>query len=627
MTVDERVEQLEQHVQVLAQRVYRLESWAAGTAPQSPHERRSPTSGPAAVPVSKDWQEPAPERPTPVRRPRVELTPSRLLAAAGGIVLLLGLAFLLRYAVVRGWLGPEVRVVLALVGSAILAGVGVRLERDRDTRIVGQICTATASAGAYAAVVAAVVLYHLVPDAVGLTGAAVIAGAAVARGAWTRAQSIAALGVGGALLSPVLVDASNGAATLGLLTVALAGGLIVAVRQGWPLIAALAFVIITPQLWVIALDRADVVVGLTFAAGCAGMILAAAVTAGRGRDWQQATMPALVGALNAASIAALGATVLDERLVLAGDTPGLWLLGVAAVHLAAAILLARRYFSPPLAIVLSLVGIVIGDAAVVELFDGYVVALLIGAAVAVAAIALHRPWSHGVARFVVVAQLVALTVHALAVVIARAPLGSAEAVLFVTSLAAAAVAYAAIVPAADRDLAVLGAGLLGGLGVVRLLAIEAPLSALLNGPHDLGVAFVICGVLAAAGLLLGQLLHRTFTVVGVVLINYALSLCAVALDPDGLGRVALTALWAGAGGLALVAGRRLDRTDVRRGGAALLLAAGTKAALIDTTMLDGSNRAAALLLCGSVLVATAVAEARAAGRAAVSTKPGQLRDA
>ena len=65
--------------------------------------------------------------------------------------------------------------------------------------------------------------------------------------------------------------------------------------------------------------------------------------------------------------------------------------------------------------------------------------------------------------------------------------------------------------------------------------------------------------------------------------------------------------------LALVAGRRTSLPDVRRGGAALLAAAVAKAALVDTTTLDGTPRATALLLCGAVLVATAIAEARATG--------------
>lgn len=631
MTADERTLRLEAQVESLTQRVYRLESRVApaGHAAPGPAAPAAEPSLPAAPderpPVfqSPGWAVPAaPPAASPrSMRPAATLTPSRLLAVAGGLVLLLGLGFLLRYAVIQGWLGPATRVVIGLAGSAVLARIGIHLERSCDTRLVGQICTATASAGGYAAVVAATVLYHFVPAGVGLVAAAGIAGAAIARGAWTRTQGITALGMGGALLSPVLVDADNGAATLGLLTVALAAGLYVSVRQQWPLVMGLAFILISPQLWVIAVDRAPVVVGLLFAVLCGGLLLLAGAIAARAGDGPDTAVPIGVVALNALSIAGLGATVLQSRLAHVDVAVGLWLLAVGAVHLIVGLQLARRFFAPPIAVVVIVVGVVLCDAAVLDLADGYAATVLLGTIGTAGAVALHRSWLHLTGRLVVVLQLVGVALHVGSVAIGRAPLGSAEAVLFVTAACGAAVAFAALVPDADRDLAAIGAATLLGLGAARLLLFEAPLSSLLAGPRDLPVAFIMCTVLAAAGLLLGELLHRAFAVAAVAVGNYGLSLAAVALDPDGLGRVALTALWSGGGAIALVAGRRLARPDVRRAGGALLLAAVTKAALVDTILLDGTARAAALLLCGSVLVTTAVAEARAAGRSEALSTP------
>ena len=136
------------------------------------------------------------------------------------------------------------------------------------------------------------------------------------------------------------------------------------------------------------------------------------------------------------------------------------------------------------------------------------------------------------------------------------------------------------------------------------------MQALLEGPGDLGVALAMCVALALAAGALGWKLQSAFTHAAVVVTNYAVSLAAVSMDPDGAGRVALTGLWAVGGSMALMAGRAWDRRDLRRGGGALLAAAVTKAAFVDTVLLDGTHRAVALLLCGAVVVATAIAEAR-----------------
>lgn len=609
MTLGERTRRLEAQVEYLTRQVHLLEERVFFVPqPAAP----DPSPQPQPLPLSPPPTAPAPA--PAVSRPSLDVTPSRVLAVAGGFVLLLGLGYLLRYAVIRGWLGPEVRVALALAGSAALGALGIRLERSADTRVVGRICTATASAGAYAAVVAATVLYHFVPAGVGLLAASAVAGAAIARGAWTRTPGIAALGMGGALLSPVLVEA-DGVITLGLLTVALAAGLFVAVRHAWPALTGLAFVLVTPQLWIIAADRAPGGVGLLVASACAGMLLVAAIAAGEGKRRDEVVLANAVATANALSIACLGYTVLSFRMPGVGAAAaGWWLIAISGVHLGAGLRLARRDAGAPLAAILIVVAAGIADWAVLELVEGYAATVFFGATAAAGALALHRDWLRVAARYVVVAQIFVLAVHALTTTLGEAPLGSWEAVLFVLGAGVAAVAFAALVPAEDRDLAVAGGATLVGLGVVRLLLFEAPPASLLSGAPSLLPALISCAVLAAAALVLGRLVDRTFGIAAAASVNYGLSLAAVALDPAGAGLVALTTLWAAGGGVALVAGRRLHRPDVRRAGGALLLAAAVKAAFVDTMLLDGSNRAAALLLCGSVLVATAVAEARSVGR-------------
>lgn len=604
MAKDDRYERLEFQVQVLTQRVGQLECRfnPRPAPPPPPPEVRARFLSPQTETPSLSGSSPI----------ALDVTPSRVLAAAGGLVLLLGLGFLLRYAVARGWLGPEVRVLLGLFGSAALAIIGVRLERVEATRVVGQICTATASAGGYAAVLAAVVLYHLVPPSLGLLAAVAVAGAAVARGAWAHSQGIAMLGVGGALAAPWLVDAASGVATLAMLLVVLIAGLWVALRRRWPLLTVVAFVLMAPQLWTIASDRAPGGAGLTYAAVCGALFLATGVAAARGKDWTDAAVPVFVVVCNALFTGVLGYTVLRYRLDVPEAATGAWLAGVGITHGAAGVALSRRYFSPPIAVVSCLAAAVLIDAAVLDLAGGYAASLALWCIALMAAGALRVAWLRTPLRLIMAVQLPVLAMHALHAVVGEAPGGSAEAVLVVTALCAAAVAFATVVPDDHWDVAVAGGATLAGLAVLRLLMVEAPPSSILVGPADLGAALLMCAAVISAGLVLGWRGHKFFTLAAVAVGNYGVSLAAVALDPDGLGRVALTGLWAGVGGLALVAGRRRALPDVRRGGVALLTAAVTKAAVVDTTTLSGSTRAAALLLCGAALVVTAVAEARAA---------------
>jgi uncharacterized membrane protein len=614
MSNQKNADDLRTQVQALTQRVHRLETWVyPAPPPPGPQSAAAPFFTQPSTAGAGPTVATPPLLPGGRRQPALRITPSRLLAIVGGLVLLLGTGFLLRYAVAQGWLGPQVRVLLALVGSAVLAGIGLRLERTGTTRVVGQICVATAAAAAFAAVVAAAVVYELVAPAAGLVAAGGVAAAAALHGAASRQQGVAALGIGGALVAPVLVRAGDGALTLGLLLIALVLGAAVAVRRTWPLVTALCFGLVTPQLWSMGLDQAPVATALVFTALCASVLLMAGVANAGRCDWRDAVVALIVVGFNAAAAAGLGYLVLSERLAAAGPRPGLWLCAVAGVHLIAGFAAARRLLGPSVAVVLILAGVVLADLAFLELLDGYAVQAALTLVAVVAAGAVRVPWLTIAARTALVLQLVLAALHGLDPVVKQAPLGSAEAVLVVAVLCALAVLFTTITPTAHRDLAIVGAAIFSGLGVARLLLFEAPLESLLNGPADLAVALVMCVLLVATGLLLAELVHRRFMIAAVAVANFGVSLAAVAMDPEGAGRVALTGLWAVAGGFALVGGRRLGRADIRRGGAALLVAAVAKAAIVDTTTLDGTARAVALLLCGSVLVATAIVEARAAG--------------
>ncbi|MPZ74310.1 MAG: hypothetical protein GEU74_13970, partial [Nitriliruptorales bacterium] len=100
-------EQLQATVQALTRRVYRLEHRVFPPSRPAPQpEQPQPAPQPEQPQPAPSWVPPRRPEPLRSRLPRVELTASRLLAIVGGLVLLLGTGYLLRYAAAQGWLGP-----------------------------------------------------------------------------------------------------------------------------------------------------------------------------------------------------------------------------------------------------------------------------------------------------------------------------------------------------------------------------------------------------------------------------------------------------------------------------------------------------------------------------------------
>src|SRR5262245_11530484 len=126
-TTEERLARLEQRFWQLEERLARME----GTKPaaQATPVRPQPPARPAPAPRERSAVQPPP-------RPELdleELLGGRLLALAGGIAVIVGLAFLVALAVERGWrwLGEAARTSLAFAGSAALLGLGAWLHERR----------------------------------------------------------------------------------------------------------------------------------------------------------------------------------------------------------------------------------------------------------------------------------------------------------------------------------------------------------------------------------------------------------------------------------------------------------------------------------------------------------------
>ena len=270
-SLEGRLARLEESVGRLVERVERLERGRAPAAPER-ERRREPEAGwqPAAMAsvMAEATDEALASRGPPAaaeadRGPEGEaawspsleledLLGGRVLAWVGGLAILLGVVFFLVMAVSRGWIDEPTRVVLAFVGSTALLAVGLYLYERRGRTDAAIAAVAASIAALYASLTAATALYELVSPTLGLAVALLIGATATAIAVRWASPLIGALGILGALVSPVLVDAPTTGVTLAFMAIALLAATGVLLWQRWDWLAAGAFLVSAPQLlaWV-----------------------------------------------------------------------------------------------------------------------------------------------------------------------------------------------------------------------------------------------------------------------------------------------------------------------------------------------------------------------------------------
>ena len=191
----------------------------AGTAPVA--AASVPTSAAGIAPAAPAWSPPGPPAaPAPLTVPRApqaawyrrEGAVTRVLAVAGAVITMAGVAMLLVLAAQRGWFGPGARVAAGAALAAALAWLGVRGgESDRRAgRAVGSApvaLVATGAAAAYLDVVAVTSGYGWVAPAAGLALAGLVAlgGLDLAR-RWGSDLLAVLLVLGAAVLAPVVAQ-------------------------------------------------------------------------------------------------------------------------------------------------------------------------------------------------------------------------------------------------------------------------------------------------------------------------------------------------------------------------------------------------------------------------------------
>jgi len=185
----------------------------------------------------------------------------RALAAVGGLAVILGAIFFLGLAFSRGWIGPELRVVIGLAaGSLFLGGGAVFMERGN--RLLGHVLTPVGLAVITVSVVASTRLYELAPIEIGVGVALLSSLIAAAIAVRANSQLVAAFGLVSVLVSPPLIGASPDLVMLAFIAVVLVATTAVALWRSWSWLPPAAFVLSAPQASVWFLGDPEPGIGL-----------------------------------------------------------------------------------------------------------------------------------------------------------------------------------------------------------------------------------------------------------------------------------------------------------------------------------------------------------------------------
>jgi len=560
-------------------------------------ERVEHRAFPSPAPQPSTWTPPTPARPAAVasqaetsgsgriptdpwlsQRNFEELLGGRVLAWVGGIAILLGIVFLLGIAIDHGWIDEPMRTLLSFLGSTSLLLTGVWLYERKGRTEAALAAVASALFGLFATLLVGTQVYDLIPVGVGLAGAGLVGIVGVAIAVRWEAMIVAAIGILGALLAPVLVGAEPTWASLAFIAIALTASVAILLWKRWNWLALGAFTVSTPQLlyWSIENYERQLPATLGVLVGFWALYAVAAI----GYELRQRTpteLPVsswLLMLANAVLISGAGYSLLSS----AGHPNAAiaWLLGLAAGHILLGAIVLRKEINREIGSLLIGVGLALSSIGFASAVDGPV--LVVGWAL----------------------QAIVLTYLATRANKESQPFGSN----------------------AERLLIVAGTYL--GLALGHVLVFEAPPAAIVDGVTHLGDAAIGLGVCAAAALY-GRFSLRDFDpsiaklceAVGAGTLFYLASVTIVdtfgvtaAGESRQIGQVLLSAFWALTGLGAVVYGLLRDVPRFRLTGLALLALAATKVATYDLAELDELSRVLSFVALGMFLLVGAFAYQR-----------------
>ena len=257
----------------------------------------------------------------------------RILAWVGGLAVVLAATFFVVTAVRRGWIDVPTRISLAFLGSTILVLVGVWLHERKGQTQAARALVASGIASIYLTIVAATQVYHLIAPAPAFVIAGVVAVASTLIAVRWNSRLVAGLGIGGALLSPVLVDAGTSTSALTFMAIAVTGSVAVLVWRSWTWLGLMTFALSAPQLLEWAAGYEHRAIGATLVVLV--LFWALYLVAAAGFEMRVPTASLRLGAgalmsLDAILITATGWAVLDQTG--RDDAATAWVLLFAAIH-------------------------------------------------------------------------------------------------------------------------------------------------------------------------------------------------------------------------------------------------------------------------------------------------------
>ena len=341
--------------------------------PEAPSPEAPSTPSPSAV-SSRPATPPRSVSPTTL----TDVIGGRGLAWLGGGAMLLGIVLLLALAISRGWIGEEMRVLLAAVASCGLVIGGVWLHRGSGRTEAAVAMVGAGTAGMYATLIVASAVYDLLAAPLALTGGMLTGAVAAVLAIRWAGQAIGALPLLGALLTPLMLGASNSGVAVAFLVLAASASMVVVVSRRWGWLGFGAMLLAEPQFAVWLWGSDDVfrplsgalVALVAFAvlgiAGAAGLQLRSS------RDRLNGSAASLL-VLSAAILAAAGRGGLAQ---IAGSTvASLWLLALAAGHFILAMLGRRLPGMAPLRALAFVIAGALADAAFALSFHGLILSL------------------------------------------------------------------------------------------------------------------------------------------------------------------------------------------------------------------------------------------------------------
>lgn len=246
-----RTAALQRQLDALDARLRALELGLRSSSPVvgAPAPPASAPPAPASDGTRAEWNVTVPEPPRAVRKhePPADFEAvlgERWMLYAGLLVLLLGVAFFLKYAFEQAWINPLARCSIGVLAGLALIPSGLRIA-SRGYERYGHLVTGAGIVILYLTIYAALNLYELIAPAVAALVLIAVTVGSMVLADLRRSLPLAVLAVVGGYLTPLLVGGARDAhlTLFSYLTLLTAGTITLGRRREWPQLSATGYVL------------------------------------------------------------------------------------------------------------------------------------------------------------------------------------------------------------------------------------------------------------------------------------------------------------------------------------------------------------------------------------------------